>query len=109
MGFPMLEYLIVMLIFVVPFIMFAVCKRLFIQLGLAGAMGLIIGVPWDLTSSGYFHTWSWNKETLMGIWIGPLPLEEYLFMVLLPMMLIGAALIFGINLQAQTLKKRPRS
>jgi hypothetical protein len=37
-------------------------------------------------------------DPLVGVWIGPLPLEEYLFMVLVPMMLIGAALLFRIDL-----------
>ena len=34
----------------------------------------------------------------MGITIGPLPVEEYIFMILVPMMLIGAALTFKIDL-----------
>jgi hypothetical protein len=29
--------------------------------------------------------------------IGPLPLEEYLFMIFVPMMVIGAALVFKID------------
>jgi hypothetical protein len=51
-----------------------------------------------LISAGYFHTWFWNEGTLLGAMIGPLPLEEYLFMVLVPMMLIGAALLFKVDL-----------
>ena len=94
----MLEYLLVMLVFTFPFILFAVYKRRFAALGLAAAMGIVIGVPWDLISAGYFHTWFWNEDTLIGIMIGPLPLEEYLFMVLVPMMFIGATLIFKIDL-----------
>ena len=93
----MFEYLIVMLVFTVPFISFAIYKRRFVPLCLAAVMGLVIGVPWDLISSGYFHTWFWNASTLIGLWFGPLPFEECLFMVLVPMMLIGAALIFRIN------------
>lgn len=61
-------------------------------------MGLAIGVPWDIISAGFFHTWFWNEKTLIGVMIGPLPLEEYLFMALVPMMLVGAALVFKINL-----------
>jgi len=61
-------------------------------------MGLVIGVPWDTMSAGYFHTWSWGRTTPLGIWIGPLPIEECLFMILAPMMLIGAALLFQIDL-----------
>lgn len=94
----MLEYLIIMLVFTIPFILYALYKRLFKVLGLAGILGLAIGVPWDLISAGYFQTWYWNKSTLIGIMIGPLPLEEYLFMILVPMMVIGAALVFKIDL-----------
>jgi lycopene cyclase domain-containing protein len=94
----MLEYLILMLVFTLPFIMFALYKKRLYALCLAAIMGLIIGVPWDLISAGYFHTWFWSRSTLLDVWIGPLPLEEYLFMVLVPMMFLGAALIFRINL-----------
>ena len=94
----MLEYLAVMLVFTLPFITFAAYKKRFRALILAAVMGLVIGVPWDTISACYFHTWYWNKEALVGVWIGGLPLEEYLFMVLVPMMLIGAALIFKIEL-----------
>ena len=102
----MVEYLILMLIFTFPFISFAVYKKRFRALALAGIMGLVIGVPWDTISACYFHTWFWNEDTLMGIWIGGLPLEEYLFMVLVPMMLIGGALIFKIELHVSAPKKR---
>jgi len=101
----MLEYQIIMLIFMLPFISFAVYKKRFRALILAGIMGLVIGVPWDTISACYFHTWSWNEDTLTGIWIGGLPLEEYLFMVLVPMMLIGAALIFKIELHVSSREK----
>jgi hypothetical protein len=71
-------------------------KRRFSALGLAAVMGLTIGVPWDLIYAGFFHTWLWNADILLCVMIGPLPLEEYLFMVLVPMMLVGAALIFNL-------------
>lgn len=65
---------------------------------MATIMGLVIGVPWDTISAGLLRTWFWNEEQLIGVWIGYLPLEEYLFVVLVPMMLIGGALIFKIDL-----------
>ena len=102
----MLEYLILMLIFTLPFISFAVYKKRFRALALAGIMGLVIGVPWDMISACYFHTWFWNEDTLMGVWIGGLPLEEYLFMVLVPMMLVGGALLFKIELHVSAPQKR---
>ena len=102
----MLEYLILMLIFTLPFISFAVYKKRFRALALAGIMGLVIGVPWDTISACYFHTWSWNPDTLMDIWIGGLPLEEYLFMVLAPMTFIGGALLFKVELHVSAPQKR---
>ncbi|MGQ9459797.1 MAG: lycopene cyclase domain-containing protein [Candidatus Bathyarchaeaceae archaeon] len=104
----MFEYLIIMLIFTLPLILFAVYKRRFRALILAGIMGLVIGVPWDMISVHCFKTWSWNEDTLMGIRIGGLPLEEYLFMILVPMMLIGGALIFKIELHVGTQQKSKR-
>jgi lycopene cyclase domain-containing protein len=104
-GGLVFEYLIVMLAFTVPFISFAVYKRRFAPLCVAGLMGLAIGLPWDLISAGYFHTWFWNGSTLTGLWMGPLPLEEILFMILVPMMLIGAALVFRINLMCEPNKR----
>jgi lycopene cyclase domain-containing protein len=94
----MFEYMLVMLAFTCPFILFAVYKKRFTALGMAALMGLAIGVPWDFVSAGYFHTWFWNRDTLLGLWISPLPLEEYLFMALVPMMLVGAAIAFKIDL-----------
>jgi len=104
----MLEYLVIMLIFTLPFISYALYKKRFKTLGLAAVMGLAIGVPWDMISAGYFHTWFWNRNTLIGIMIGPLPLEEYLFMVLVPMMFIGAALLLKIDLYVCAPNKKAR-
>lgn len=66
-----------MLIFTVSFILFAVYKKRFRALALAGVMGLVIGVPWNMISVYCFQTWSWKAETLIGVYIGGLPLEEY--------------------------------
>jgi len=57
---------------------------------------------------GYFQTWYWNKSTPIGIMIGPLPLEEYSFMILVPMMVIGAALVFKIDLSCAFRNKEDR-
>lgn len=65
----MLEYLIVMLIFTLPFISYVIYKKRFRALILAAVMGLLIGVPWDTISACYFNTWFWNKDTLIGVWM----------------------------------------
>lgn len=72
----MLEYLIIMLTFTLPFISYAVYKKRFRASILAAIIGLVIEVPWDTISTCYFNTWFWNEDTLMGVWIGGLPLEE---------------------------------
>ncbi len=102
----MLEYLIVMLIFTLPLIAFAVFKRRFKALASAAVVGLVIGVPWDTISAGFLRTWFWNEDQMIGVWMAYLPLEEYLFMVLVPMMLIGGALLFKIDLHIDSKKMR---
>ncbi len=103
----MFEYLIIMLIFTLPFISYAAYRKRFKALLLSAIMGLVIGVPWDTLSACYFNTWYWKEDTLIGVWVGGLPLEEYLFMVLVPMMLMGGALIFKINLYTGHEKSSP--
>ena len=61
-GFQVLEYIVVMLVFALPFVLFALYKRRFSALGLAAVMGLTIGVLWDLISAGFFHMWFWNAD-----------------------------------------------
>jgi hypothetical protein len=75
------------------FILFALYKGRFSVLALATVISLVEGAPWNVISAGFFHTWLWNENALIGVRIGPLPLEEYLFM-----MLVGAALFFKIIL-----------
>jgi lycopene cyclase domain-containing protein len=94
----MFEYLGLMLVFTTPFIALAVYRGRIVALAQAAAMGSVIGAPWDTLSAGYFHTWFWRRTALLGVWVGPLLIEEYLFMMLAPMMLIGAALLFRIDL-----------
>jgi len=91
-----LEYLVVMLVFALPFVLFALYKRRFSALGLVAVMGLTINVPWDLISAGFFHTRFWNADILLCVMKGRCRLEEYLFMVLVPMMLVGGTLIFNL-------------
>jgi len=91
------EYLILMLVFTVPFISYALYKRRFKTLAYAAVIGLAIGVPWDMIATHLYRVWSWNEQTLIGVWVGGLPLEEWLFMVLTPMALIGALAMFKIE------------
>jgi len=46
-----LEYLVVMSVFALPFVLFALHKRRFSALGLAAVTGLTISVLWDLISA----------------------------------------------------------
>lgn len=65
------------------------------MLGLAAFMVLTNGVLWDLISTGFFHVvLECRHPSLCGD--RPLPLEKYLFMMLVLMMFVGAALIFNL-------------
>jgi lycopene cyclase domain-containing protein len=40
----------------------------------------------------YLNIWYWNPKALLGIKLIGLPLEEYLFIVMLPWMLVGTVM-----------------
>lgn len=43
----------------------------------------VVGVTWDSVST-IEKTWVYTGKGLVGIWIGVLPLEEYLFSLVVP-------------------------
>lgn len=80
----MYEYLVTMLVFTVPFLIMSILKRRIKSYIRALALLFVFGMVWDSVSVAVFHLWYWNESTLVGVWIGCLPLEEYLFMILVP-------------------------
>lgn len=47
----------------------------------------IVFIPWDMGFAG-MNIWRFNPDKILGIFIGNLPLEEYLFFVTLPYMFL---------------------
>lgn len=47
------------------------------------AVFFVVGVAWDTVAILRGH-WSFNSEHLVGVTIGVMPLEEYLFILIVP-------------------------
>ncbi len=80
----MYEYLVTMLVFTVPFLIMSIQKRRIKNYIRTLILLFAFGIVWDSVSVAIFHLWYWNENMLLGVWIGCLPLEEYLFMILVP-------------------------
>jgi len=56
-------------------------------IGIASLLGITLAwaIPWDnyLAATG---VWSYDPRLLLGVWIGWAPLEEYLFILLMPVL-----------------------
>lgn len=63
-------------------------ERIFIPLTL-----LVIGVAWDTYAVTRGH-WTFNDEFLIGIYIGKLPLEEYVFIIVVPYLVLVVYHVF---------------
>ena len=83
----MLSYLLWLLVFVViPIIIIWVFKwklllkykKVFV---FSSVGAFIVAIPWDVIAVDE-KVWYFTKPHIMGIWIGGLPLEEYLFIFL---------------------------
>ncbi len=53
----------------------------------------VIGVGWDLFAVYRGH-WAFPGDGLLGIYFGPLPLEEYLFCLIIPFWIVTLYKIF---------------
>lgn len=88
----MYEYLVIMLIFTLPSIAYGWYKGLWKEMLYTVLYVSILGIIWDIISVTVFRLWYWNPDTIIGIWLFGLPLEEYLFIILVPMAIIGLVL-----------------
>lgn len=70
-----------------------------------GVVVLIFGI-WDLVGIARNHWW-YNEEFITGVHLGPLPLEELLFFIAIP--LCGLLSYEGVGHVLELLKKRRRS
>jgi lycopene cyclase domain-containing protein len=62
---------------------------------LAGALwALLISVPWDWWAIR-MRVWTFPSDTHLGLWVGGIPLEEYLFIVGATMFVASFTLVLG--------------
>mgnify|MGYP001580350402 CR=1 FL=1 len=54
--------------------------------------GLLFGIPWDYWAI-QTRIWEFPRENIVGIWIAGIPLEEYLFLVFVTMLISTITLI----------------
>ncbi|MCX6793767.1 MAG: lycopene cyclase domain-containing protein [Candidatus Gottesmanbacteria bacterium] len=55
--------------------------------------GLIVGIMWDQYAI-WRGLWAYNKQFLLGSWIGYMPLEDYGFVLIVPyVMFVVAAFV----------------
>ncbi len=65
-------------------------KVLFISVGILA----VIGIIWD-TISVDLGIWQFFPAELIGVWIGSLPIEEYVFMIFVPLLVINMFVLMG--------------
>ncbi len=94
----MYTYLLVLLIFCalpIVILFFIKGKTLYKYksvLFLAIIGGIIFGAPWDYISTKN-EIWTFSTERIIGIWILGLPLEEWLFFVLVTLLFSSITLV----------------
>lgn len=59
---------------------------------------LVFSVPWDLLAVNT-KIWSFPRETNLGIYIGILPLEEYLFIIFITLLVSCLTIIAKYKLK----------
>jgi lycopene cyclase domain-containing protein len=59
----------------------------------------VIGVAWDSIST-IEKTWVYPGNGLIGIWIGVLPIEEYLFSLVVPFLILTVYRVLEAKLSA---------
>ncbi len=61
-------------------------------IGLAPIGALVFSIPWDIISVRE-HIWYFERPYIAGIWVGGLPIEEYLFIVLVTVLFASATVV----------------
>lgn len=64
----------------------------------AAIFALIFSVPWDILATKT-NIWQFPKESNIGIYIGGLPLEEYLFMVFVTILISSVTIVAKYKLK----------
>ena len=60
---------------------------------------LIFSIPWDIWAV-QTQIWLFPQDTNIGFWIGGLPLEEYLFMIFVTLLISTIALLLRKRVEA---------
>jgi len=68
----------------------------------------VIGVAWD--SFATIHkTWIYPGNGLVGVWIGVLPIEEYLFSLIVPFWILTVYRVLDKKLSTTGLRRKRRA
>jgi lycopene cyclase domain-containing protein len=65
----------------------------------------VIGVAWDSIST-IEKTWIYPGNGLIGIWIGVLPIEEYLFSLVVPFWILTVYRVLEAKLSATAARRK---
>lgn len=84
-----MEYLLILVVFTFPLVFYGVFWRRDYRpiVCRVGVLGTVIGAVWDWIAVNVLMLWSFNSETIVGVWFLGLPLEEWLFFPLISMAL----------------------
>ena len=75
-----------MLLFTLPQVLYGFSKKQFRRtLIYSGVIGVVVGGFCDYMSVNWLKLWSFNPDTLIGVWFFGLPLEEWMFFPLVSM------------------------
>ena len=89
----MFEYLVTLLIFTVPLVIYGFSQKQFRQVIIkVGIVLTPIGAVWDYIAIHILKIWSFNPDTIVGLSFFGLPLEEWLFIPLVSMSVATVAL-----------------
>lgn len=62
---------------------------------------LLFSIPWDIWAVEA-QIWSFPQDTNIGLWINGLPLEEYLFMIFVTILISTIVLLFRKKFASST-------
>lgn len=55
--------------------------------------GIVWAVPFDVLAAPVFHIYYFHPTKNLGIWLWGIPLEEYLFILLVPQVVVALTLV----------------
>lgn len=79
--------------FAVPLAVYGLSRRKFrVVLVKVAIIGTVLGGVWDYIAVNFLKLWFFNPDTLLGVWLLGLPLEEWLFFIFVSMSVSTLAL-----------------